>query len=104
MLWCSFTDNYEGKKRKVEIGVLYNQDDALAKVMQKSLSAMGYDARLNEPWSGLEGFMYASDRLTVLPKRVSVMIELRQDLLAKEEWRKEAAQKMLEILKEAGYA
>jgi predicted N-formylglutamate amidohydrolase len=78
----SFTPMYEGQPRKVEVGVLFHEKDTLAKPVttnldhsirvanvllsclcheqiQQHFSSKGYDARLNEPWSGKEVFTIA---------------------------------------------
>ena len=62
----SFTPEYEGARREVEVGVLYKraQDEQYAKEMCRMLREAGIRAELNEPWSGVEGFMYAVDSLT----------------------------------------
>ena len=62
----SFTAEYEGQKREVEVGVLYKraQDEPYAKELCNMLRDANIRAELNEPWSGVEGFMYAVDALT----------------------------------------
>ena len=51
------------------------------------LRALGYDARLNEPWSGKEGFMFSADWHARDHGARALMIEVRQDLLIQPEWR-----------------
>ena len=62
----SFTPEYEGQRRAVEVGVLYKraQDEPYARDLCRMLRDAGIRAELNEPWSGVEGFMYAVDSLT----------------------------------------
>jgi predicted N-formylglutamate amidohydrolase len=48
----SFTPLYEGQPRKVEIGVLFDRDSTIAEKVTAQLTKEGFDARLNEPWSG----------------------------------------------------
>ena len=62
----SFTPEYEGQRRHVEMGVLYKraQDEPYAKELCRRLREAGIRAELNEPWSGVEGFMFAVDSLT----------------------------------------
>jgi len=62
----SFTPEYEGSRREVEVGVLYKraQDEPYARELCRLLKEAGIRAELNEPWSGVEGFMYAIDSLT----------------------------------------
>jgi len=62
----SFTPEYEGQQRAVEVGVLFKraQDEPHARDLCAMLRDAGIRAELNEPWSGVEGFMYAVDSLT----------------------------------------
>jgi len=82
----SFTPVYEGTRRQVEIGVLFNKRSDLAESLQKHFAQSGYDARLNEPWSGKEGFMFAVDSVAS-DTRSCVMLEFRNDLLRDSVWR-----------------
>ncbi len=84
----SYTSNYEGQKRAVEIGVLHSSaSDPLAEAVQRHFHSAGYDARLNEPWSGRDGFMFAADSIAAPPHRHALMIEFRNDLLTQPKWR-----------------
>jgi len=82
----SFTDNYEGKTRDVEVGVLFNEHENLALEFEAFFREKGYKVKLNEPWSGKEGFMYAVSQVESEENK-GIMLEFRQDLLLKEEWR-----------------
>ncbi len=103
----SFTPVYEGTPRKVEIGVLFSKDNTgsadLARALTAALVEDGFDARLNEPWSGLEGFMFAADSVTADPVRRAIMIELRQDLALNESWRHSVLSSMLGVLGDEGF-
>jgi len=88
----SFTPEYEGQKRTVEIGVLYNVHEQPAKLLNDHLCKLGYESRLNEPWSGKEGFMYAASSLQNDTTRKALMLEFRQDLLIQETWREKMVQ------------
>jgi len=129
----SFTDLYEGQKRQVEIGILYNDDDAVAvpvrstrtpgaqcgappclrgpqrlcagarAQMTAALKELGYDARLNEPWSGKEGFMYSADWHARDHQSKALMIEVRQDLLVQAEWRARFVPQLVAILADLGF-
>jgi predicted N-formylglutamate amidohydrolase len=116
----SYTKNYEGQPRKVEVGVLYKEDEELAKAMKKQFTENGgYDCRMNEPWSGLEGFMYSADRhghwdedAFKPPQERSpgwtekegksdiavIMLEMRNDLLTDKSWRAAFTQRLTKIL------
>lgn len=80
----TFTPNYEGQIRSVELGVLYEDyDAALALYTQAQFQSAGFDTRLNEPWSGKVGLMPVAmgvkfakgDRL-----RDTIELEIRNDL------------------------
>lgn len=76
----SFTPEYEGDKRSVEIGVLFDRDDALAQRLAGYLEGFAGDVRLNEPYSGKDGLIYAVDRHARAHGRAAVELEIRQDL------------------------
>jgi predicted N-formylglutamate amidohydrolase len=85
----SYTDMYEGSRRDVEIGVLCTAaDESLAVPLVALLRRAGYDARLNEPWSGKLGLMYAADSVATPPHRRALMLEFRQDLCVQTDWRR----------------
>eukprot|EP00002_Diphylleia_rotans_P015403 TRINITY_DN2989_c0_g4_i1.p1 TRINITY_DN2989_c0_g4~~TRINITY_DN2989_c0_g4_i1.p1 ORF type:complete len:275 (-),score=48.04 TRINITY_DN2989_c0_g4_i1:152-976(-) len=83
----SFTNLYEGKPRSVEIGVLFDRHEVAANQINKHFKDRGYDSRVNEPWSGKDGFTFASD-IHAQKQGLSeaVMVEARQDLLTNEKW------------------
>lgn len=101
----SYTPCYEGSKRDVEIGVLFHELDSDRELLCSSRSAdatpeqrarhvcdqfkvLGYDARLNEPWSGLNGLMTGSMTLLSVDSELPVMmLEVRNDLLQNQQWR-----------------
>lgn len=76
----SFTPVYEGTPRSVELGVLFDRDEPLAHRLAGHLAAKGYVVALNEPYSGKEGLMYSVQRHALEHKRLSVELEVRQDL------------------------
>lgn len=77
----SFTPSYEGQPRSVEIGVLFDDDEALAHAVHAALQGHGYDVRLEEPWAGRGGFMFAPQSHARRCGRHAVELEIRQDLL-----------------------
>jgi len=85
----SFTPLYEGQKREMEVGVLYNHHEGLAKKLADFLSKK-FITRVNEPWSGKEGFMYAASSVETPNSEdiKGIMLEIRQDLLTDSKWRK----------------
>jgi predicted N-formylglutamate amidohydrolase len=78
----SFTPIYEGNVREVEIGVLFDDEDARAARLAELLEPSGYCVRLNEPYSGKGGMMYSCYDHATRHGLVGIELELRQDLLA----------------------
>jgi len=95
----SYTQSYEGQKRDVEIGILHNRFPQLAQKINGSLVKLGYDSRVNEPWSGLDGFMFAVDS-HITESRPGVMIEVRNDLLRQEVFRNTLCKQLVATLVE----
>lgn len=86
----SYTPNYEGQIRNVEVGVLSSVDDRVASQIVEFLASKGYNAKVNQPWSGKDGFMFAVDSLMFACQpqiQKTVMVEVRNDLLSDAEWR-----------------
>lgn len=75
----SFTALYEGQPRTLEIGVLFTEDEPLARRLAEALGAR-WRVALNEPYSGHDGLMYAVDRHARAHGRRAVELEVRQDL------------------------
>eukprot|EP00743_Colponemidia_sp_Colp-15_P009756 GILK01010681.1.p1 GENE.GILK01010681.1~~GILK01010681.1.p1 ORF type:complete len:302 (-),score=10.51 GILK01010681.1:2-874(-) len=99
----SYTSNYEGDIRDFELGVLCTTQDALAKDIATAYKESRFNVRINEPWSGKEGFMYAADSLAVAGgpgQRKAVMLELRNDKAQDPVWRKRAIEVLLRIISE----
>lgn len=84
----TFTPVYEGKARQLEIGVLFNRDEQLGREVCAALSAAGFLALENQPYSGKEGLMYSADRHSTARGRRAVELEVRQDLAIDPAFRK----------------
>ena len=69
----TFTDNYEGDARVLEIGVLFDHDEEA-----------GFHVLANEPWSGKAGLAYSAVRHAREFGRCALEIEARQDLIVDE--------------------
>jgi len=81
----SFTPVYEnGPPRVMEIGVLFDREDAIAAVVMDSLTADGWAVAANEPYSGKAGLIYAADHHASRHGRRALELEIRQDLAADE--------------------
>ncbi len=78
----SFTPAWKGKDRPWQFGILWDQDDRLARPLTAALRAEGYNVGENEPYSGeLENdTLYRHGTSQGLPH---VLIEIRQDLVAR---------------------
>lgn len=83
----SFTPIYEGEARSIDAGVLFDRDEGLALHVTRRLSAAGFHARLNEPYSGRAGMMYAAQQHADAHGRPALELEVRQDLAASPPWR-----------------
>ena len=80
----TFTDDYEGEKRHLEIGVLFDQDEEPAYRLVQHLSDAGFHVAPNEPWSGKMGLAYSPVRHAKEFGRRALEIEARQDLIVDE--------------------
>ena len=77
----SFTPEFRGEKREMEMGVLFDAYDPIATRFASHLSDEGFKTALNAPYSGKDGLMYA---MTLHGQRHNVVyleLEVRQDLL-----------------------
>jgi predicted N-formylglutamate amidohydrolase len=80
----SFTDNYEGDKRVLEVGVLFDDDEEPAHRLVHHLEEDGFHVLPNEPWSGKAGLAYSAVRHAREFGRCALEIEVRQDLIVDE--------------------
>jgi predicted N-formylglutamate amidohydrolase len=76
----TFTPEYEGVRRAVEIGVLFDDETAVADVLAGALSRAGFRVAMNEPYSGKLGLIYSADRHAKKHGRRPIELEVRQDL------------------------
>ena len=93
----SFTPIWKGKGRDIEVGILWDKDDRLSQVFLKSLKSK--KTADNKPYSGRlkNDTLYKHATSRGLPH---VLIELRQDLLKKENDRLKWAKKIHNVIKE----
>ncbi len=77
----SFTDDYEGDIRILEIGVLFDEDEEPALRLVRHLEETGFHVLPNEPWSGKAGLAYSAVRHAREFGRTALEIEARQDLI-----------------------
>jgi predicted N-formylglutamate amidohydrolase len=77
----TFTPNYLGQPRTVEMGVLFDESGAaLGRRLCAALAAAGWDCRENEPWSGMDNLIYGPARAATAAGLPYLEIELRNDL------------------------
>lgn len=76
----TFTPLYEGQKRDIEVGVLFDDAESESVTLCNAIAAAGWDARLNEPYSGKEGLMYCVDHHARVHGLRPIEIEVRQDI------------------------
>lgn len=77
----SFTPNYEGEVRKVELGVLFNHEEAHARALCRTLAEKFPGVAENEPWSGKQGLIFSAESHAERFGRVALELEVRQDRL-----------------------
>jgi predicted N-formylglutamate amidohydrolase len=80
----TFTDDYEGEKRHLEVGVLFDDDEEPALRLVRHLANAGFHVAANEPWSGKVGLAYSPVRHAREFGRCALEIEARQDLIVEE--------------------
>jgi len=90
----TFTDNYEGEARVLEVGVLFDHDEEPAERLVRHLQAAGFHAAPNEPWSGKLGLAHSPVLHAREYGRRALEIEARQDLIVQESF----AQRLAEAL------
>ncbi|MBW2256278.1 MAG: N-formylglutamate amidohydrolase, partial [Deltaproteobacteria bacterium] len=56
----TFTPVFEGERRHLEVGVLFDRDEGMASEVTRALVARGVGARPNEPYSGRHGMMFSA--------------------------------------------
>nr|WP_238939727.1 N-formylglutamate amidohydrolase [Marivita cryptomonadis] len=77
----SFTPIWFGQPREVELGLLHDSDDRLARAMLANRPD-GLDARLNAPYSVTDGVTHTLREHAIPRGLQNVMIEVRNDLLS----------------------
>ncbi len=77
----SFTPQYEGLIRQLEIGVMHVDQPELAEVWCNHFREHGFVAEIDQPYAGAEGYMFSANRHAHSSGRDAIMLEIRQDLL-----------------------
>ncbi len=77
----SFTPNYMGNIREMEIGVLYDRFDPVAERFAVHLRDQGFITALNEPYSGKDGQIFSAQHHGHRHGVIYLELEIRQDLI-----------------------
>ena len=77
----SFTPIWHGQPRDVQLGLLHDSDDRLAKAMLAN-APDGIDSRLNAPYSVTDGVTHTLREHAIPRGLQNVMIEVRNDLIS----------------------
>jgi predicted N-formylglutamate amidohydrolase len=80
----SFTPELRGKKRELEVGVLYDDHVPLAERLVEGIAATGLVVRHNEPYSGMDGLIYSAREHGVRHGLRYVELEVNNGLLREE--------------------
>ncbi len=75
----SFTPLYEGDPRKVEVGVLFDRDEAWAHQWLEPFQRRGFETRMQEPYSGARGMMHSAQTHATRWGLKTIELEFRQD-------------------------
>jgi len=78
----TFTPSLNGARRTFEAGVLFEQEERLARALARELRRGGLRVRYNEPYSGIAGMMYSVDRHGKHHGLPCLELELNQALFA----------------------
>jgi len=87
----TFTPVWEGRTREVEVGVLFDLEEALAERAAKAVEQAGFVTRLNEPYSGKAGLIFSAHHHASAHGLKALEIELRQDLAVQPDVRRRLA-------------
>lgn len=78
----SFVPALYGLQRELDVGVLFNPYEAVAKRLARSLEARGVVTALNEPYSGRRGLIYSAERHGLDHQVIYLELEVNQALLS----------------------
>lgn len=97
----TFTPVYEGEVRTVEVGILFDAEEALAARLGAALASTGLVVLPNEPYSGKAGLMHSVERHATAHGRRAIEIEVRQDLAVSPAFRAKFVPALARALAEA---
>lgn len=94
----TYTPLYEGQPRHLELGVLFDREDALGEAWVSFLAGCGYDCRANEPWSGKAGLIHVAQTHADRHGRKAMELEVRQDLAVDPAFRRKLIPQLVRML------
>ena len=98
----SFTPVYDGRARKVELGVLHDADARLADlVLELATDFTPLEAMRNKPYGPGDGVLFTLRRHAVERGIPSVMLELRNDLIFTREQQQKTGKMLAALISEA---
>ncbi len=95
----TFTHEYEGQRRTLELGVLFDREDALGARVLEGLRRAGFDAEANEPWSGKAGLIHVAAPHGDRHGKRALELEVRQDLATSPAFRARLVPVLAELLR-----
>ena len=78
----SFTPNFGDQDRWMDVGVLYDPFEPIARRLQHELAEEGLKVAMNEPYSAKDGLMYAATRHGKAHGSVYLELEINQKLIS----------------------
>ncbi len=98
----SFTPIYKGQVRGVELGVICDPDNEFSqRFYQKAREVCDYDIRINEPYGPPEPVLHTVTKHGRDNQIANVMLEIRNDLILRENDQQEWAQLIATVLNQA---
>lgn len=98
----SFTPVYRGVPRPWQIGLIFDQDERLARSVAAGLAQeAGLCVGMNEPYSPDDRVFHTLDRHAVRRGLAPLMIEIRNDLIRTEDGQASWAKRLAPLLREA---
>lgn len=95
----TFTPLYEGTRRELEVGVLFDEEEALAMELIVAFRRAGMRVEANEPYSGRSGLIHVADRHARNHGRRPIELEVRQDLAVDPDFRSRFVRVLAEHLR-----
>lgn len=99
----TFTPTFQNQpQRRMEVGVIFDREEALARTVAESIADDGWVVALNEPYSGANGMMHSADRHAREHGRRALEFEVRQDVSRDPVRRAACAEVLVRALRRAG--